>query len=174
MDLGLRDAVVVVVGGASGIGQAIAVEFEAEKARVALVDIVGGGPSSFLADVADYVAVARAAKEIRARFGRVDHMVFAAAVGSGKFGFPFWNLDPTDWDRVLRVNLIGAVNVAHAFAPVLADQKHGTMLFIASVAGQIGSQTDPPYSPRKPGSSTRPMCCEGPRLRVRELPLPAW
>ena len=93
----------------------------------------------------------RAVAEIRSHFGRVDHIVFAAAIGSGKFGFPFWKLDPTDWDRVLKVNLVGAANVAHAFAPGLAEQRSGTMLFLASVAGQIGSQTDPPYSASKAG-----------------------
>ena len=77
--------------------------------------------------------------------------MFAAAIGSGKFGFPFWSLEPGDWDRVIRVNLLGAANVAHAFAPGMAGAKSGTMLFIASVAGQIGSQTDPPYSASKAG-----------------------
>jgi 2-hydroxycyclohexanecarboxyl-CoA dehydrogenase len=76
-------------------------------------------------------------------------VVFAVAVGSGKFGFPFWNLEPADWGRVLEVNVVGAVNVAHAFAPLLVKAGAGTMLFIASVAGQIGSQTDPPYSASK-------------------------
>jgi NAD(P)-dependent dehydrogenase (short-subunit alcohol dehydrogenase family) len=71
------------------------------------------------------------------------------AIGSGKFGFPFWNLEPADWGRVLEVNVIGAVNVAHAFAPALVRAGTGTMLFLASVAGQIGSQTDPPYSASK-------------------------
>jgi NAD(P)-dependent dehydrogenase (short-subunit alcohol dehydrogenase family) len=47
------------------------------------------------------------------------------------------------------VNIIGAVNVAHAFAPALVRARSGTMLFLASVAGQIGSQTDPPYSASK-------------------------
>jgi NAD(P)-dependent dehydrogenase (short-subunit alcohol dehydrogenase family) len=102
-------------------------------------------------DVTDYAAVRAVAAEVRQRFGRVDHVVFAAGVGSGKFGFPFWQLDPSDWDRVLRVNLVGAVNVAHAFAPGLAEQRSGTVLFLASVAGQIGSQTDPPYSASKAG-----------------------
>src|SRR4051794_6401107 len=78
-------------------------------------------------------------------------MVFAAGVGSGKFGFPFWNLEPGDWDRVLRVNLVGAANVAHAFAPGFAEARAGTFLFLASVAGQIGSQTYPPYSASKAG-----------------------
>jgi len=159
VDLGLRDCVAVVVGGASGIGKAIAKAFVGEGARVALFDVsprvravaaeLGG--ESWLVDVADYSAVGSAAADARFLLGRVDHVVFAAGVGSGKFGFPFWNLDPADWERVLRINLIGAANVAHAFAPGLAEQKRGTMLFLASVAGQIGSQTDPPYSASKAG-----------------------
>jgi NAD(P)-dependent dehydrogenase (short-subunit alcohol dehydrogenase family) len=153
VDLGLRDSVAVVVGGASGIGKAIAGAFAAEGARVAVIDLrfPEARPGQFVADVTDYAAVRAAEAGIRAAFGRVDHLVFAAGIGSGKFGFPFWNLDPSDWDRVLRVNLIGAANVAHAFAPGLAEQKRGTVLFLASVAGQIGSQTDPPYSASKAG-----------------------
>ncbi|HEV3437421.1 MAG TPA: SDR family oxidoreductase [Gemmata sp.] len=159
MELGLRNNVAVVVGGASGIGKAIATSFAAEGAQVALVDISGGvhataselGGAGWVADVTDFSAVSRIAGEIRTRLGRVDHIVFAAAIGSGKFGFPFWKLDPSDWDRVLKVNLVGAANVAHAFAPGLAEQRSGTMLFLASVAGQIGSQTDPPYSASKAG-----------------------
>jgi NAD(P)-dependent dehydrogenase (short-subunit alcohol dehydrogenase family) len=93
----------------------------------------------------------QAAREVLARFGRCDHVVLAAAIGSGKFGFPFWNLAPEDWEPVLRVNLVGAVNAAHAFAPLLAAARSGTLLFLASVAGQVGSQTDPPYSASKAG-----------------------
>jgi NAD(P)-dependent dehydrogenase (short-subunit alcohol dehydrogenase family) len=77
--------------------------------------------------------------------------VFAVGIGSGKFGFPFWEVEPEAWDRVLRVNLTGAASVAHNFAPRFADRKRGTMLFLSSVAGQIGSQTDPPYSAAKAG-----------------------
>lgn len=71
--------------------------------------------------------------------------------GSGKFGFPFWNLEPSDWVRVLEINLLGAVNVAHAFAPGMAERRRGSFLFLVSVAGQIGSPTDPPYSAAKAG-----------------------
>src|SRR6202020_2667434 len=81
--------------------------------------------------------------------GRTDHIVFAVGIGSGKYGFPFWNLEPADWGRVLQVNVVGAVNIAHAFAPALVRAKSGTLLFLSSVAGQIGSQTDPPYSAAK-------------------------
>jgi NAD(P)-dependent dehydrogenase (short-subunit alcohol dehydrogenase family) len=44
---------------------------------------------------------------------------------------------------------VGAVNTAHAFVQPMVERRRGTLLFLASVAGQIGSQTDPPYSASK-------------------------
>lgn len=171
MRLVLDSQAVVVLGGASGIGLSIAREFANELCRVAIIDksdqteaqaasismrSASVGKSiqlarGIVADVTDYSAIQAAAKEIEATLGRVQHVVYAVGMGSGKFGFPFWNLEPGDWDRVYRVNLLGAVHTAHAFAPSLVEQKRGTMLFISSVAGQIGSQTDPPYSAAKAG-----------------------
>ena len=164
MDLELAGNVAVVVGGAKGLGHAIARAFAAEGALVAIVDRDADTPAiaesstggvarsiGLVADVTDYAAISGVGGEVLAKFGRCDHVVFAAGIGSGKFGFPFWELEPSDWDRVLRVNLIGAANVAHAFGPRLAKAGGGTMLFLASVAGQIGSQTDPPYSASKAG-----------------------
>jgi 2-hydroxycyclohexanecarboxyl-CoA dehydrogenase len=165
MQLELQDQVAVVVGGASGIGLAIVREFAREGSLVAIVDRSpqaeslaeeisqsSGKPAvGIVADVTDYAAVQSAAKRTRDELGPVRHVVYAAGCGSGKFGFPFWNLAPADWDLVLRVNLLGAVHTAHAFAPALAEQEAGTMLFISSVAGQIGSPTDPPYSAAKAG-----------------------
>lgn len=163
MDLQLSGQTVILIGGASGIGHAIAQAFATERANVAILDIsqevtkVAEQLSATCAiqthaeviDVTDYQGVQNAASRIHETFGRIDHVIHAAAIGSGKFGFPFWNLEPSDWHRVLQVNLIGAVNVAHAFAPFLATAKSGSMLFLASVAGQMGSQTDPPYSASK-------------------------
>jgi 2-hydroxycyclohexanecarboxyl-CoA dehydrogenase len=164
MDLGLDGSVVAVFGAARGIGAAIARAFAAESARVAaidrdplvleLADQLSPAGLGLVADVTDLAAVRRTADEIAARLGRCDHVVFAVGAGSGKFGFPFWKLEPADWDRVIRINLIGAVNMAHAFAPAMAEAADETasgrsMLLLSSVAGQIGSQTDPPYSAAK-------------------------
>ncbi len=163
MDLGLRGQTAVVVGGARGIGRAIVQAFAAEGAGVAVIDrdpeahaaaqevgrrwrVRGQG---LVADVTDYAAVGQAAARTAEVFGRIDHVVFAVGIGSGKYGFPFWNLEPSDWGRVLEVNVVGAVHVAHAFRPALVEARAGTLLFLASVAGQIGSQTDPPYSASK-------------------------
>jgi 2-hydroxycyclohexanecarboxyl-CoA dehydrogenase len=116
------------------------------------------GSIGLVVDVCNYAAVGHAAQEITRRSGQCEHVIYAVGAGSGKFGFPFWKLEPADWDRVIKVNLLGAVNVAHAFAPAMAqafanrsdDSTHSpSLLFLSSVAGQIGSQTDPPYSAAK-------------------------
>ena len=165
MDLQLTGHVALVFGGASGIGRAIAREFAAEGARVAVLDRssvtekaaeeigkeTGAQVVGQVCDVTDYAQVQSTVASIQQRLGTPRHVVYAAGIGSGKFGFPFWNLEPADWQRVLEVNLVGAVNSAHAVGPLLAEAKAGTMLFISSVAGQIGSQTDPPYSAAKAG-----------------------
>jgi 2-hydroxycyclohexanecarboxyl-CoA dehydrogenase len=173
MHLNLDNQTAVIIGGASGIGLAIAKQFAGEKCRVAIIDkseqtetlarsAREGSPSStslgIRADVTDYSAMQLAAKRVASELGPPHHVIYAAGMGSGKFGFPFWNLEPSDWDRVYRVNLLGAVHVAHAFAPTFVEHKRGTILFISSVAGQIGSQTDPPYSAAKGGLINFAMC----------------
>jgi NAD(P)-dependent dehydrogenase (short-subunit alcohol dehydrogenase family) len=167
MDLGLSGTFVAVFGAASGIGAAIARAFAAEGAGVVaidrdprVIDFAALFPRSLglVLDVVDYQAVRRAAEEISGLQARCNHLVYAVGCGSGKFGFPFWKLEPSDWERVLNVNLMGAVNVAHAFAPAMVEAASGrasddssspSILFLSSVAGQIGSQTDPPYSAAK-------------------------
>lgn len=163
MDLRLSGTVAVVVGGANGIGLAIARGFAQERADVALLDIDTGVSDAakrlgddlhvrsvgLVCEIARFESVTEAALIVRSQLGRVDHVVHTAAVGSGKFGYPFLNLSPADWGHVLDVNVRGSVHVAHAFAPLLIEARRGSFLFLASVAGQIGSQTDPPYSASK-------------------------
>ena len=163
MDLSLRHHVAVVTGGASGIGRAVADAFAAEGAHVAIWDRStaavqaaaeiaeqnGVRTLGLTVDVTDERAVRSAADQTAAGLGAIDHLVHAAAIGSGKFGFPFTNLTPADWGRTLAVNIMGMVHVAHAVTPMMVERQRGTMVFIASVAGQIGSQTDPPYSASK-------------------------
>jgi NAD(P)-dependent dehydrogenase (short-subunit alcohol dehydrogenase family) len=161
LNLELESQVAVVVGGASGIGRAIARTFVQEGSWVVILDRdqaaeqvaaeCGATARAIIADATDYAAVQRAAQGTIDALGRCDHVVYAAGAGSGKYGFPFWNLEPRDWACVLDVNLVGAVNVAHAFVPTLVQARRGTLLFISSISGQIGSQTDPPYSAAKAG-----------------------
>lgn len=172
MELGLKNQVAVVVGGASGIGLATAKCFANEGARVAIWDFAADTVDSakqlsdecsikclgFQVDVADNASVLAAHASTLREFERVDHLVHGAAIGSGKFGFPFTNLQPSDWPRTLEVNIMGMVNVAHAVAPQMVREQRGTMVFLASVAGQIGSQTDPPYSASKAANINFAQC----------------
>ena len=172
MELGLRDSVAIVTGAASGIGQAIAHSFASEGANVALWDLSptvveiaeqireqsGRHIIGVEADVTDQASLERALAATESNLGPIEHLVHAAAIGSGKFGFPFSNLSPEDWPRVLDVNVMGMTRVAHAIAPRLTEQSKGTMTFLASVAGQIGSQTDPPYSAAKAANINFAQC----------------
>jgi 2-hydroxycyclohexanecarboxyl-CoA dehydrogenase len=157
MNLELNDHVAVVTGGASGIGAACASALEREGCRVAIWDLAPA-EGVIPVDVANPDAVAAALAETERRFGPVDHLVHAAAIGSGKFGFPFTNLEPVDWPRVLQVNIMGMVQVAYALTPGMRERRRGTMVFLASVAGQIGSQTDPPYSASKAANINFAQC----------------
>src|SRR3954453_10311805 len=185
MDLGLSGRVAVITGGASGIGRACAAAFAGEGARPVVWDVdaeaagrAAGelGGVGFGVDVADEASVTAALARTVHAVGAVDHAVHAAAVGSGKFGFPFTNLSPAaDWPRVLQVNVMGTSYVAHALGPHMAERGRGTIVLVASVAGQIGSQTDPPYSASKAANINFAMCMAkdlAPARRPREHRLP--
>jgi 2-hydroxycyclohexanecarboxyl-CoA dehydrogenase len=163
METGLAGDVVVILGAAGGIGAAIAHAFAAEGCALALLDrsqrVVelaaalrdGPGVRAFgqVIDATDYAAVQAAASAVGRELGRPQHVVVSIGVGSGKLGLPFWSMDPSDWPDVVRVNLMSCVHAAHAFVPALLEQRRGSFCFLSSVAGQIGSPTDPPYSAAK-------------------------
>ena len=163
MDLGLKNQLAIIVGGARGIGLATAELLLAEGARVELWDYAETVHSSAAKlnekypnhataqqlDIVDADACAVAVQTAKAIHSQIDHLVLAAAIGSGKFGFPFTNLKPADWHRVIEVNILGTANIGHAIGPVMMEQRSGTITLLGSVAGQIGSQTDPPYSASK-------------------------
>ena len=172
MELELAGRVAVVTGGASGIGLACARALSREGCRVALWDLsagvkeaaealgrdFGGSSLGVSVDVCDFAVVQEAVRQTEAGLGPISHLVHAAAVGSGKFGYPFTHLEPADWPRVLEVNILGMTHVAHAVAPGMISRKDGTFVFLASVAGQIGSQTDPPYSASKAANINFAQC----------------
>lgn len=172
MDLKLNGHKVLVVGGASGIGlQTVKLLLE-ERACPIIWDIKSdvaeiaaqlasefhGECRGFHVDVASRESVSRATEETKKHASQFDHVVHCAAIGSGKYGFPFSNLQPEDWDRCLHLNVMGMVYVAHAVTPMMKAKQFGCMVFLGSVAGQIGSQTDPPYSAAKAANINFAQC----------------
>jgi NAD(P)-dependent dehydrogenase (short-subunit alcohol dehydrogenase family) len=172
MDLRLGGQVAVITGGASGIGLATAKLFAAEGVNVAIwdldpgaeviareiQDLYGGQAIGLQVDVSQESSVSEALAKTLESFETIHHVVHSAAIGSSKFGFPFTNLSPEDWKRTLDVNILGMVRIATALSPVLIRSRTGTCVFVGSVAGQIGSQTDPPYSASKAATINFAQC----------------
>jgi NAD(P)-dependent dehydrogenase (short-subunit alcohol dehydrogenase family) len=103
----------------------------------------------YTADATDPTSLAKTPQAIEQDFGPVDLVVYAAGAGSAQTGFPFWSVELARWEPVVRINFLGAVNTFFAFTPPMVERRRGSLLVLASVAGQIGSQTDPPYSAAK-------------------------
>lgn len=172
MHLNLNQKIAVVTGGASGIGLACANELAREGCSVAIWDLAKNTTQvanelkqttstptiGKFVDVTSLSDVETAVEETERELGPIDIVVHAAAISSGKFGFPFFNVPVDRWRPVLEVNVVGMVNVAQTIAAKMVARRSGTLVFVASVAGQIGSQTDPPYSASKAANINFAQC----------------
>jgi NAD(P)-dependent dehydrogenase (short-subunit alcohol dehydrogenase family) len=151
--------VVVVTGGARGIGLAIAERFLSKGYRVALLDIdrktlaaTGkrlADPARALAlscDVSDAEQVKAAVKRVAATFGRIDALVNNAGIAIFK---PVLKTSFAEWQRVLNVNLNGAFLCTHACAPVMLKHGGGAVVNIASISGLRASTLRVAYGTSK-------------------------
>ncbi len=166
----LANKTVIVTGGSSGIGRAIALKFAAEGASVVIADMVeqpieggestvelirlaGGAALHIPTDISDWSAVDALVGATAARFGRLDVMVNNAAI------YTSTNLietTPAQWQRVIGVNLTGffycskrAVMQMLAQAPV--NETRGRIINISSQHGMVACPGDFPYSVSKGG-----------------------
>ncbi|HEU4353705.1 MAG TPA: SDR family oxidoreductase [Burkholderiales bacterium] len=137
---GLKGKTAIVTGGAAGIGAAVVRRFQEEGTRVVVLDLKGD-PA---VDITDYAAVKKAVDAA----GPVDILVNNA--GWDMFR-PFLKTDPAFWQKIISINLIGAMNLLHCMLPGMVERGRGKVVNVASDAGRVGSSGEAPYSACKGG-----------------------
>jgi len=135
----------VVTGASSGIGLAIANEFEAQGATVARVST---SSPAYPCNVADFDAVKETCDKIIADLGGVDILVNNA--GITKDGL-LMGMSESDFDQVIAVNLKGAFNFTKHLIRPLLKSKHGRIINISSVIGIGGNAGQANYAASKAG-----------------------
>jgi 2-hydroxycyclohexanecarboxyl-CoA dehydrogenase len=154
--------VVLVTGGAGGIGAAICREaaeqghavavadLDADRAAAVAAEIAAGGARAVGVglDVADDASVAVAVERAEAELGPLTGLVCGAGIDViGRFV----DSTPQTWDRLIAVNLRGTIGVARAVLDGMIARKVGRIVCIASDAGRVGSSGEVVYSATKGG-----------------------
>lgn len=160
--LGLKDKPVIVTGGASGIGKAIALRLGQAGCKIGIFDLnekggevaadairgEGGKAWAYKTDIANYMDVANAADAFEKAAGSVFGLVNNAGWDESK---PFIKTDPDFWKKVIDINLYGSLNLTHIVARRLAQTGAGRVVSISSDAGRVGSSGEAVYSAAKGG-----------------------
>ena len=164
----MKDKVVLVTGGAAGIGKATALRFAEEGAKVVICDVnkevgqatvreLSEGAAFYKVNVASRAEVQKWIDEVVATYGRIDVLVNNAGVLRDgqlikfKDGELVGQMSEENFDLVISVNLKGVFNCTQAVAPVMARQGGGVILNATSVVGLDGNFGQTNYVATKSG-----------------------
>ena len=157
----LQDKVAIITGAGRGIGKAFAVRLAQEGARVLIPDIsleraeeaakeikaAGGEATAILTDISSEKDTQKMAERVSQIYGRADILINNAAIWYGLNITPWDQWKPEDWDRIFSVNVKGTWLCCKAIAPLMAKQKKGKIINIASNIARVpASQVFLPYA----------------------------
>jgi len=172
--------VVVITGGARGIGAALAEAIARRNGTAVVFDVVApqtgtplaqtGTPSAGVVyvevDVSDREAVLKAVGSVVERYGRIDGLVAGAAVQPRA---AVVDMDPADWTHTLKVNLDGVVWVCQAVVPQMVDRRSGSVIVFTSGMASTGYPGAAAYAASKAAVTAfaRTLAAEVAEHRVR-------
>ncbi len=188
MTIDFKDRVAIVTGAGGGLGRAYALELAKRGARVVVNDLggardgtghsdaalqvveeieaLGGEAMSNGGSVTEYDQMAAMVEAAKARWGRVDILINNAGVLRDK---SFANMEPADFEFVVRVHLIGSANCTKAVWQTMRDQNYGRILMTASSTGLFGNFGQANYGAAKLGLAglTKTLHLEGAKYGIK-------
>jgi 2-hydroxycyclohexanecarboxyl-CoA dehydrogenase len=159
---GLEGKTVIVTGGGGGIGGATCLRFARAGAAVGVLDLnpeaaervagqireAGGRALALRCDITERASVDAAVAAVEQGLGPVDVLVNNAGWDVFK---PFIKTEPAQWERLIAINLTGALHMHHAVLPGMIERKRGRIINIASDAARVGSSGEAVYAACKGG-----------------------
>lgn len=159
---GLEGKTVIVTGGGGGIGGATCLRFARAGAAVGVLDLnpdagervaaqirdAGGRALAVRCDITERASVDAAVAAVEQELGPIDVLVNNA--GWDVFR-PFVKTEPAQWERLIAINLTGALHMHHAVLPGMVARKRGRIVNIASDAARVGSSGEAVYAACKGG-----------------------
>jgi len=171
--LSVQGRIALVTGASQGIGKACALELASAGATVALaarnegklaevvteIEAAGGQAAAFALDIASEESIKKTAKEVLARFGKVEILVNNAGITRDGL---MLRMKRADWDEILTTNLTGAFLLTQAVLSPMLKNRWGRIIQISSVVGRTGQAGQVNYAASKAGliGMTRSMARE--------------
>ena len=157
----VKDKVIIITGGAGGIGKETAKLLAKEGAKVVIFDINEnrlteakkeiekyGIVEAIKADVTDFKSVSDAVNKVYEKFGKIDVLINNAGITRDGF---LSKMDLEDWNKVIAVNLTGVFNTTKAVVPYMLERGKGNIISISSVVGVYGNIGQTNYAASKAG-----------------------
>jgi 3-oxoacyl-[acyl-carrier protein] reductase len=158
----LADKVAIITGGGSGIGQATAIKFALEGAKVVVGDLAieradetvrkitedGGEAMAVRVDVRDKASIVQMVEAVIAKYGRIDCLVNNAGIVQDS---TLKNMTDDQFDNVIDVNLKGVYNCTRAVVNIMLQQNSGVILNTSSIVGLYGNFGQTNYAAAKFG-----------------------
>jgi 3-oxoacyl-[acyl-carrier protein] reductase len=164
----LKDKVVLITGGGSGLGREMGLTFAREGARIGVNDIrpesarnvvteierAGGGARPFVADVSSSAAVKKMFTDFLAAWGTIDVLVNNAGIGRTRDTAEFnqtWDVPDEDWHKMLSTHLDSTFFCTREALRVMVPKRSGRIINIGSIAGTTGLPFAAAYCAAKGG-----------------------